>query len=57
MTREQFLSLAVLAATLGLFVWDRLRYDIVALIALLLAVVCGLVPMADASAGSVTPWW
>jgi di/tricarboxylate transporter len=54
-TREQFLSLAVLAATLGLFVWDRLRYDIVALMALLLAVVCGIVPMAHAFSGFGDP--
>ena len=37
MTHEQFLSMAVLAVTLGLFIWDRLRYDVIALISLLAA--------------------
>ena len=51
MTHEQFLSMAVLAVTLGLFIWDRLRYDVVALISLLAAIVTGVVPMAKAFTG------
>jgi di/tricarboxylate transporter len=51
MTHEQFLSMAVLAVTLGLFIWDRLRYDVVALISLLAAIATGVVPMAKAFTG------
>ena len=32
---DQLIVFAVLAATLGMFVWNRWRYDIVALMALL----------------------
>lgn len=41
----------MLAATLALFVWGRVRYDVVALAALLTCVLLGLVPPADAFAG------
>jgi di/tricarboxylate transporter len=51
MTHEQFLSMAVLVVTLGLFIWDRLRYDVVALISLLAAIATGVVPMAKAFTG------
>ena len=36
---------------LGLFVWDRLRYDVVALLALLAALACGLIPLNKAFSG------
>ena len=41
----------MLAATLALFIWGRVRYDVVALAALLTCVLLGLVPPADAFAG------
>ncbi len=51
MTFDQAAILGILAATMGLFLWGRLRHDIVALIALLSAVALGLVPGAEAFAG------
>ena len=51
MTFEQIYVFAVLAGTLGLFVWGRWRYDIVALIALVAVVLAGIVPAAEAFNG------
>ncbi|MEE4185801.1 MAG: SLC13 family permease [Gammaproteobacteria bacterium] len=48
---SQWLVCAVLAATMGLFLWGRLRHDVVALTALMACVIVGLVPAADAFAG------
>jgi di/tricarboxylate transporter len=48
---DQFLVFAILGATLALFVWDRFRYDLVALSALAAALACGVVPVADAFKG------
>jgi di/tricarboxylate transporter len=44
MTTDQTLVFAILVATLVLFVWGRFRYDLVALTALLLVSITGLVP-------------
>ena len=44
MTVAQILSVGIIAATMGLFVWGRLRYDLVALISLLAGIVAGIVP-------------
>ncbi|MCP8940141.1 SLC13 family permease [Alsobacter sp. SYSU M60028] len=44
MTTPQALAFAVLAGTMGLFVWGRLRYDMVATLALLVSVGVGIVP-------------
>ncbi len=44
MTHEQMLVLAVLACALGLFIWGRWRYDVVALMALLTLALAELVP-------------
>ena len=51
MTLDQALVFGVLAATLVLFVWNRWRFDLVALMALLVAAVTGLVPPAQMFAG------
>ena len=51
MTTEQGIVFFVLAAALGLFVWGRWRYDIVAVLALLAAVYLGVVPAAEAFMG------
>lgn len=51
MTTPQILIFAILAATMALFLWGRFRHDIVALLALMVGVVVGLVPVADAFAG------
>jgi di/tricarboxylate transporter len=49
--QQQIILFAILAAALGLFVWGRLRFDLVALIALLVAVVTDVVPAGKAFAG------
>ena len=51
MTTPQLLIFAILGGMLGLFVWDRLRYDMVALLALLASVATGVVPAAHAFSG------
>lgn len=51
MLLDQFLILAVLMAAVALFIWGRWRHDMVALAALLLCVVVGVVPSADAFSG------
>ncbi|MDD2161884.1 SLC13 family permease [Pseudomonas sp. MIL19] len=51
MTQDQGLIFAILAATMGLFLWGRWRHDIVALGALLACVITGLVPDQEAFAG------
>ncbi|MEF2553595.1 SLC13 family permease [Aurantimonas sp. A2-1-M11] len=51
MTTPQMLIFAILAAAMALFLWGRLRHDIVALVALMACVVGGLIPAADAFAG------
>ena len=50
-TLEQALVFALLAGMVALFVWDRLRYDLVALLGLLAAMASGVVPPAGAFAG------
>jgi len=51
MTLQQVLSLALLGGLLALFVWDRFRFDVVALIALIAAVALGVVPAQKAFDG------
>ena len=51
MTLDQFLSFAVIVGMMGLFVWGRLRYDLVAAATLLVALAVGIVPYDDAFAG------
>lgn len=51
MTGDQATVFAVLAAALLLFLWGRLRYDVVALLALLAVVLSGEVDAADAFSG------
>src|SRR6266511_3342592 len=51
MTLPQALVFAVLAATMVMFIWGRLRYDLVALLSLLAALVVGIVPYDKAFAG------
>ena len=45
------LVFSILGATMGLFLWGRLRHDVVALAALLASVIAGLVPAGAAFAG------
>jgi len=51
MTVDAGIIFAVLLAALVMFVWERWRYDIVALLALLIAVLAGAVPADQAFAG------
>ena len=51
MTGPQWLSILTLAGMMGLFLWDRFRYDVSAGIALLAAVALGVVKPADAFKG------
>ena len=51
MQNEQILLFAILAATIGLFLWGRWRHDVVALAALLVCVFAGLVPSEQAFSG------
>ena len=51
MQNDQLIVFVVLATTLGLFIWNRWRYDIVALGALLVITLAGIVPPEQAFAG------
>ncbi len=51
MTFDQFASFGIIGAVVVLLVWDRLRYDVVAVLALLATVLLGLVPAKAAFAG------
>jgi len=51
MTGEQLIVFSVLAATLVLFVWNRWRYDLVALGALLACALTGVVPADEVFSG------
>ena len=51
MTSEQYLLFAILIVLFGLLIWGRVRYDIVALGALVVAVIVGVVPGKDAFEG------
>jgi di/tricarboxylate transporter len=51
MTVPQFLAFSIMAAAMGLFVWGRLRFDLVALLALLAAIAIGIVPPDKAFSG------
>jgi di/tricarboxylate transporter len=51
MTLDQALAFAMILGTIGLLIWDRIRYDLVALLALLASVACGIVPAGQAFRG------
>jgi di/tricarboxylate transporter len=51
MTQDQIFAFAILAGMMALFVWGRLRYDLVAVLALLAAVFTGIVPHKAAFSG------
>ena len=51
MTIEQITIFAVLAGALVLFVWNRIRFDVVAMLALLVVAIAGLVPSDQLFAG------
>jgi len=51
MTTDQWLVIAVLLAVVGLLMWGRWRYDVVAFAALMISVAVGVVPSAQAFEG------
>ena len=51
MTQDQIIILLIILLALGLFVWEKWRYDVVALGAMLLGVFLGVIPSSDAFAG------
>jgi di/tricarboxylate transporter len=51
MSLDQGLAFAIIAGTMALLMWGRLRYDLVALASLLVAVACGTVPIERAFIG------
>jgi di/tricarboxylate transporter len=55
MTNDQIVILAVLFATMVMFLWGRWRHDLVAMGALLVCVVTGLVPDDEAFSGFAHP--
>mgnify|MGYP006189170317 CR=1 FL=1 len=50
MTYEQILAFGLIAVMMAAFLWEKFRYDVVACVALVAAVVLGLLPAADAAA-------
>lgn len=51
MTQPQMLAFAILAGMMLLFIWGRLRYDLVAILALLASIAAGTVPAKTAFSG------
>lgn len=51
MNFEQTAIVAIVLTMMALFVWNRLRYDLVAMLALLASVLVGVVPAAEAFSG------
>ncbi len=51
MTQPQMLAFAILAGMMLLFIWGRLRYDLVAILALLASILAGTVPAKTAFSG------
>lgn len=55
MTNDQIIVIAILTVTLVMFLWNRWRFDVVALSALLAAVILGVVPAQEAFEGFSDP--
>ena len=51
MTFSQIAAFSIVIVMVGLLIWDRIRYDVVALGALLAAIACGIVPPDKAFTG------
>lgn len=51
MSFEQILIFSILLITLGLFIWDRWRYDVVAILSLLAVAMTGLIPAEQVFSG------
>ncbi len=55
MTHDQMLTFGIIAITIAFFIWNKWRYDIVALGALFVSVLVGVVPAAEAFSGFSQP--
>ena len=55
LTNDQMMIFAIIAGSIGLFIWNRWRYDLVALAALFASVVAGVVPAKEAFTGLSDP--
>lgn len=55
MTLEQIIACTIIGGSLVMFAWGRWRYDIVAIVALVLAVAAGIVPAREAFSGFSDP--
>ncbi len=51
MNLQQALAFGMVAGMMALFVWGRLRYDVVAMLALVASVLVGIVPAKEAFSG------
>jgi di/tricarboxylate transporter len=51
LTLDQAFAFGILGATVGLFIWGRLAYDLVAMLALFAGLVTGIIPAKDAFSG------
>jgi di/tricarboxylate transporter len=51
MTKDQLLAFAIIAGMMVMFIWGRIRYDLVAGLALLAALIAGVVPFEQAFSG------
>jgi di/tricarboxylate transporter len=51
MTSPQFLSFAIIGAMMAAFIWGKLRYDLIAAVALLVSIAVGIVPFEAAFSG------
>ena len=51
MTRDQILAFSVIGGMMAMFVWGRIRYDLVAGLALLVSLIVGVVPFDQAFSG------
>jgi di/tricarboxylate transporter len=51
MTYQQALAVGIVLVMMGLFVWGRFRYDLVAALALIASVIVGIVPAKEAFSG------
>ncbi|HEX6114679.1 MAG TPA: SLC13 family permease [Geminicoccaceae bacterium] len=51
MTLDQGFAFAIILGTIGLLIWDRIRYDLVALLALLASIASGIVKPSEAFRG------
>ena len=54
MTLDQAFAFAIILGTIALLIWDHIRYDLVALLALLASIACGIASPRTPFAASAT---